>query len=235
MQLSQRMEALAGLVTPGLFLTDVGTDHGYLPVWLCMNGTVPGAVAADINEGPLARAARTVRTYGLSDRIALVLSDGLKNLPDLKDGCILIAGMGGMLVIRILSEGEERLAGAQELVLQPQSDIPLVRAWVSEHGWEITREDLVKEDGKYYPMMQLHRRGQEEGPLTDDLRLRYGPGLLESRHPVLLEYLREERKKLGRILSGLEHQDSPRARERMIELEKELELNAAAFRYFEQT
>lgn len=157
MQISERLRAVAGMVSPGCRLADVGTDHAYIPIYLMQNGTVPQAIAMDINQGPLLRATENIRRYGLSGQVETRLSDGLEKLQAGEADTILIAGMGGLLIVRILEHGRAVIPGCRELVLQPQSDIRSVRAYLEENGWQIDREDLVFEDGKYYPMMRAIR------------------------------------------------------------------------------
>lgn len=141
------------MVSSGFRLADVGTDHAYIPIYLVQNGTVPQAIAMDINRGPLLRAEENIRRYGLEAHIETRLSDGLEKLQAAEADTILIAGMGGLLVVRILENGRDVLKGCRELVLQPQSEIRSVRAWLEETGWKIDREDLIFEEGKYYPML----------------------------------------------------------------------------------
>ena len=179
MMLSERLQAVCALCPHGECLVDIGTDHGYVPVTLVEEGIVNRAVAMDVRKGPLSRAAASVREAGLSDRISLRLSDGLDGLQ---------AGEADVVLI----------AGVKALVLQPQSEIGDVRRYLSMHGWRILRENMVLEDGKYYPMMEAER-GQE--PLSR-LQLQYGPRLLEERHPVLLQYLRHEERTLLMVLKG---------------------------------
>ena len=135
MQLSRRMQRLASLVTEGNRLADVGTDHGYVPIALVRERKIPSAVAMDVNKGPLARAEEHIREAGLSTYIRLRRSDGLQELQAGEADTILIAGMGGMLMVRILEEGGHCLDMAEELILQPQSDIYMVRRWLSEHRY----------------------------------------------------------------------------------------------------
>ena len=140
------------------------------------------------------RATEKYPRYGLTGRIETRLSDGLEKLQAGEADTILIAGMGGLLMVRILENGQGVLAGCRELVLQPQSDIRSVRAYLEEKGWQLDREDLVFEDGKYYPMMRaiihseedLKRKreadGQnsaDDGDVRHELKLRYGPLLLK--------------------------------------------------------
>ena len=162
MQISERLRTVAGMVSPGCRLADVGTDHAYIPIYLMQNGVIPQAVAMDINQGPLLRATENIRRYGLTGRIETRLSDGLEKLQAGEADTILIAGMGGLLMVRILENGQGVLAGCRELVLQPQSDIRSVRAYLEEKGWQLDREDLVFEDGKYYPMMRAIIHSEED-------------------------------------------------------------------------
>ena len=191
------MKALAALVTPGARLADVGTDHGYIPVFLCQTGVIPSAIAMDINRGPLQRAEAHVAEYGLKDRIETRLSDGLEKLLSGEADCVLIAGMGGSLMRRILSDGRETLQSVPELILQPQSEIPQIRQFLREQGYRIADEDMVEEDGKFYFIMKAHKMendGQEQQNSTERQRLEdeFGPVLLKKKHPVLLRWIRRE-------------------------------------------
>ncbi|MCD7735981.1 MAG: class I SAM-dependent methyltransferase [Lachnospiraceae bacterium] len=166
MQLSRRLLAVAGMVTPGYVLADIGTDHAYIPIYLIENKRISHAIAADINEGPLARAKAHIQEHGLEYRIETRLSDGLSAFLPGEAQSIVLAGMGGALTIRILQDGMERLESAElpELILQPQSEISQVRAYLQDSGWSIVQEDMVFEDGKYYPMMKVKRCEDMETP-----------------------------------------------------------------------
>ncbi|MCD7741115.1 MAG: class I SAM-dependent methyltransferase [Ruminococcus sp.] len=127
-------------------VADIGTDHGYLTVYLVQSGICESAIAADINSLPLESAKRTVGEYGLEDRVELVLSDGLKNVP--ADGItdIVCAGMGGELIARILSE-YEWVKGAT-LILQPMTKADELRKWLFINGFFIESE-LPCRDGRF--------------------------------------------------------------------------------------
>jgi tRNA (adenine22-N1)-methyltransferase len=232
MMLSERLQAVCALCPNGECLADIGTDHGYVPVTLVEEGVVNRAVAMDVRKGPLSRAAASVKEAGLSDRISLRLSDGLDGLQAGEADVALIAGMGGPMTVRILAAGEEKLSGVKALVLQPQSEIGDVRGYLSTHGWRILRENMVLEDGKYYPMMEAER-GQE--PLSR-LQLQYGPRLLEKRHPVFLQYLRHEEQTLLTVLrklresktSGEGRAGAERRAVRIEQVQMALELNRRA-------
>ena len=118
----------AALVTQGYTLADVGTDHGYIPIYLLQQKKIPAAIAMDINEGPLERAKEHIALYGLQAYIQTRLSDGVAALKPGEVEAVLIAGMGGGLVMHILKDGEKVCQSAKELILQPQSEIERVRA-----------------------------------------------------------------------------------------------------------
>ena len=123
MELSKRLQAVADLVTAGCRVADVGTDHAYIPIALVQEGRIPGAVAMDVNTGPLERARLHVAENRLEEKIELRLSDGLAALSPGEADSVVIAGMGGGLVIRILTEGAQTVRGVKECILQPQSEI----------------------------------------------------------------------------------------------------------------
>lgn len=217
-ELSKRLQAVADMVSPGMRLADVGTDHGYIPIYLTGRRVIPSAIAMDINEGPLERAREHIREYGLSERIETRLSDGLQNLKSEEADTMIAAGMGGGLVIHILSDGRETAKSLREIILQPQSEIGRVRAFLYEEGYRIVAEDMVLEDGKYYPMMKAVPHQEEEAPYSAE-ELEFGRILLRSAHPVLRQFLERELRISGQIREELAAKASERARERMDELD----------------
>lgn len=221
MQLSKRLSAVASLITEGSRLADIGTDHGYVPIALVECGKIPSAVAMDVNRGPLERAQEHIREKHLEDRIKTRLSDGVKALEVGEADAVLIAGMGGMLVIRILDAGRKHWASVKEWILQPQSDLDKVRRFLAEEGFEITAEDMVKEDGKYYPMMRVV---YGSAYTCEEKEYYFGRLLIENRNMVLKEWLAREEKKMEQVIDGLSVQTSDTARERKEELLKYLAL-----------
>lgn len=155
MELSIRLRAVADLVTAGYTLADIGTDHAYLPISLLKEGRIPSAIAMDVNRGPLDIAGAHVAECGLADRVALRLSDGFSAIRPGEVESAVIAGMGGALVIRILREGADVVRSLKECILQPQSELDKVRTFLLEEGFFFLSEDMVKDGGKYYPMMRV--------------------------------------------------------------------------------
>lgn len=148
MRFSPRLKAILSLVE-GKVLADIGTDHGFLPIAACLENRVRRAVACDRMPGPLARAEANIRQYGLEDRIETRLGYGLEPLKPDEADCVVIAGMGGMNIVQILQEP----ITIKRLVLQPQRDIPLVRAALDEMGFKIFNELTTEDRGHTYTVL----------------------------------------------------------------------------------
>lgn len=219
-ELSKRLQAVADLVTPGMRLADVGTDHAYIPIYLTQNGLVPSAIAMDINKGPLERADTHILEHGMDGKIVTRLSDGLVNLKMEEADTMIAAGMGGGLVIHILNEDPAKTRSLKELILQPQSELAKVRRYLEEHRFRIVAEDMVEEDGKYYPMMKLVHG--EEAPYSQE-ELYYGRLLLKKKNPVLYQFLQREHSLKKGIADRLGDQTGKGAESRQKELQDELE------------
>ena len=231
MQLSKRLQAVANLVTPGKRLADIGTDHGYVPIWLYEQGRIPSALAMDLREGPLQRAKEHIRMHGLDEKIKTRLSDGLEKLHPGEADSIVIAGMGGMLVVKILTQGQAVLDSVQELILQPQSDLDAVREYLHRTGFVIVQEEMVFEEGKYYPMMKA-----VHGENTDDRKIwfLYGRLLLENRHPVLESYLQKEYDSCCKLLEKLSKTATEVASRRCEELLEKKHLIEEALAFYRE-
>ena len=154
-QLSKRMQAVADMALPGYRVADIGCDHGFVSIYLVQAGIAPAVFAADVRPGPLSRAREHIQQAGLAGYITPVLSDGLAKVP--VDGAgvqaAIAAGIGGRLTIKILSDWPEKTRALSWMVLEPQSDIHLVRQHLAETGFFILKEDMVYEDGKFYPIL----------------------------------------------------------------------------------
>ena len=232
MQLSLRLQTIADMVTEGGVLADVGCDHGYLPVYLVLNKRITGAIAMDVGKGPLSRAKEHILAYGLEQYIETRLSDGLTVLEPGEADTLVIAGMGGPLMEQILKKGSLVAKSFREMILQPQSDIGHFRHFIRTQGWEIIREEMVKEDGKFYPMMKVIPAGQTLEPWRPEEEM-FGRLLLKQHHPVLKEYLLREERIRKEILNALTDADSFAARKRKEEIERELQLIYAAQKRYE--
>lgn len=212
MRLSKRLGRLAANVRSGGVVADIGCDHGFTSIYLVRQGLARGAIAMDVNAGPLARASEHVEQYGLMDRIQVRLSDGMEKLAPGEADTLLISGLGGALMEGILERGRDVVGEAGELVLSPQSEIFLVRKKVHELGFAIVHEEMVEDQGKYYVIIRAvpgrESYGEEE--------YLYGRMLVREKDPVFREYLRREASRLEKLdlhMSGSAL--SPRGREKL--------------------
>ena len=220
------------MVTEGNRLVDVGCDHGYLPLYLYLNKKIPSAIAMDVRPGPLSRAREHIAEYGLEKYIETRLSDGLLALSPGEGDTLTIAGMGGPLMERILTAKEEVRESFRELILQPQSDIPHFRRFLGGIGWEIVEEEIVLEDGIFYPMMKAVRGEARTvpGDMPYTPEEAFGGLLLKKRHPVLKLYLERELRIRNEILEKLKE---AAADDRRKEVEEERRLVLTALEQYE--
>lgn len=189
--LSDRMQTVFDMVEPCTTALDVGCDHGFVSMALISQGVAKRVIACDINEGPLKGAGENIEKAGLSEYIETRLSDGLHkvNAED-KAEAIVIAGMGGALMVKILSEGPEIVKNAKQLILQPQSELFLVRQYVRKNGFHIEKEAFLLDAGKFYWVMDV--RPGEEVEVEEDIREiydLYSGYLIQKKDTLLKSYL----------------------------------------------
>lgn len=211
-------------------IADIGTDHGYVPIALALEDPDLQALALDVRPGPLKRAKEHIARYGLEDRIETRLCDGASALRPGEADVVVIAGMGGELILHILEGGRHLWSSVERWILSPQSEAAKVRRYLKSRDFTITREDLVEEDGKYYPIIEAVH-GEASGipqdvsspdKVLEEACYLYGPRLIEQKHPVLLKLLGQEETQLTAILNQLKTQSTEKARMRSQELNRRL-------------
>lgn len=197
--LGARLASAKQYVTRGGRVIDVGTDHAYLPIALIREGISSAALACDINEGPIASARDNIAAAGFSDRIETLLTDGLHGTESFAADDVLIFGMGGELIARILSEAEFVKDPRVGLVLQPMSRASVLRRYLAENGFEIVGEALTFED-KYYQTIAARYSGRSYQ--LDDLEAWVGAKNMETRPPLFEGFVRHEIGVFDSILKG---------------------------------
>ena len=232
-QLTPRLRAVADLVPPSSSMADIGTDHAYLPVVLVQQGIVLKAVASDIHKGPSERAAAHVRKAGMSHAVSVRTGAGLLPLePGEVEGAVM-AGMGGLMMIRILEEGAAAAASLKWLVLQPQNHAAELRRWLVGNGWRISQESLAQEGRQLYQMFRAEKGTMPpfNGVLaeTGDPRLRTGDPLF----PELLERLIQKRRYVIEGI-GAHTDDAGHAEKRRTAVREKEELEAMICRYTQE-
>lgn len=225
MKLSNRLELVVSFVKPGESAADVGTDHGHVPVELVRRGIVKHALAMDVRKGPLSKAEENIAAAGMKEKIEARLSDGVQKLKANEADSVIIAGMGGELVIHILEDGRHVWDTVEQWVLSPHSEIHKVREWLYQNGFCIVKEDMVYEEGKFYTVLDV-RRERNASELTE-VDFRYGTYLRQTKNPVFVDYLKEEERKLLALKENLEKQagHSERAGESLKDVEEKLSMN----------
>lgn len=221
MQLSERLEKLIELAGSGTCAADIGTDHGMVPIELVRRGLFERAVASDLREGPLSAASVHVRQAGLAERISLRIGDGLSVLAPGEADVILISGMGGALMKRMLTEGEAAAKVAARLVLSPQSEIPVFRSFLQKNGFRIADEAIVFEDGKFYFLMTAEPGRQTPWRKAERL---YGKHLLKAGGATMEAYLIRRIAVLEEILWNVADREGLKAERKRRETEEELVL-----------
>ena len=148
MVLDIRLRTAADMVPKGARLADIGSDHAYLPIALCLENKIECALASDINEGPVRAAVANIHKNGLSDRIVAVRADGLDKTRDFAPDCITILGMGGELIVSILDKADWVKDEGITLVLQPMTHPEILVKYLAENGFGIIDERIVCDGGR---------------------------------------------------------------------------------------
>ncbi len=220
MELSKRLQTVAALVSYPV-VADIGTDHGYVPIYLHKIGKVQKAFACDVRKGPLDKARENILLYQAQDFIEARLGSGLVPLQPGEAETAVIAGMGGMLTIRILEDSPQVVASLKELILSPQLDVDQVRRYLHSIGFTIETERMVKEDDKYYNIMRCIP-GEEK--YHQEIDYLYGKRLLLEKEPLLKELLEKEESRYRLVEEKLQNNDTQTAQERLVQVRERLTL-----------
>lgn len=212
--LTPRLSMVAKLIPRCECFADIGTDHAYLPVYLCMENRCKLAVASDIQEGPLKRAEKTIREYGLEEIILLRLGGGLDTLSRGEADAVCIAGMGGLIIAKILEEGREKLNPDCTIILQPMTAVPELREYLNNNGWFIEGEYLAKEDDKIYNIISV-KKGDVKADTLTEAELFIGRELIKTKPLYFAEYLEKRIKKLENMIEGLSVSKSKEAEKKL--------------------
>ena len=196
--LSPRLRLCCGFIYPGDRVADVGTDHGYLGIWLLQQGIASHVIASDIGEGPLSAAVANAKKFGYTDKMTFCLSDGVQNIPQDFD-TLVCAGMGAETMISILSNGPWLRSNQYRLVLQCQTKTHLLRRYLSENGWHITEESVVRDGRFLYTAMEVEWR---PGYTLTPGEWFFPPALLENPAECVPEYFQRTVNTLRKIVEG---------------------------------
>ena len=199
MKLSKRLQTIADFVKKGSVVADIGTDHAHIPIYLIKNNIISKAYACDINAGPLEKAKENINYYGVKN-IELRLSNGLEKLKTDEADTFIIAGMGGELITDILEKGRIFFDAERKFILSPHTKTDEVRKYLLSNGFEITKEDMCIDEGKFYTVMEALYTGNSVSYTQGELL--FGRYLIDNKNPILYKYLEKEKKKYTDIIAN---------------------------------
>jgi len=237
--LSKRLQSLTDMVSRGKAVVDVGCDHGFVSIYLIQHGISPKVLAMDVRKGPLSRTQEHIAEYGLENYIEARLSDGLLEFREGEAQSLVCAGMGGKLMMKILTDSEKKAKALDELILQPQSELPAFRRFLKAEGYRTLDENILCEDGKFYFLFKVYFdknmavSGSESEPMNV-LYEKYGEKLLKRKHPVLRQYLELMLETARQIEENLKCGQGERAGERIEEIRQEIKDLQAAISMYEE-
>ncbi len=210
MKLDGRLGMIAENIPRCSILADVGTDHAFIPIYAVEASLCERAVAADVRPGPLTAARKNIAKHGLESRIETRLGDGLGPICEPECDVVVIAGMGGPLIRRILAESSEKAKKCRLLLLQPNNAPEALRKWLYENCFSIIGEDLAEDSGKLYCLIKAKWTGTYEK--RDDFDCYIGRKLLESDDPLIIPYLKKKLGELDTIIDGRSKSDPGKPR-----------------------
>jgi tRNA (adenine22-N1)-methyltransferase len=216
MLLSKRLEAIANMVDQDDIVLDIGTDHGYLPIYLVSNQIIKLAVASDIKESPLKMALKNVDKANLKDKIKLVLSDGLEAITSYFN-TLVIAGVGPRTIINVLNKGKNKIKG-KTLILQSNVSSNLVREWLVSNNFKIIDEALVHEDNNYYEIIKAVNGKQ----ILTSSDLYLGPFIKKIKNETVINYFNLMHDKYSKLIKRIPKKEIEKVKkiEEIIEIYK---------------
>lgn len=222
MELSKRLKRIAEHVDKCESVADIGTDHGYIPIYLVKEGICEKAIASDINKGPIEKAKVNVAFEGVSNKIKCLLGPGLNPLKVGEVNGVILAGMGGNLTRDILLADMEKVKKYDFIILQPAQNPEVLREFLYKNDYEIIDEDLIKDEGRFYELFKVkYNENSEKLVFEDELEYEVSPLLREKNHPLFKEFIEEKINRCETILSFIK-EDTEAAKKRKSDLEEKI-------------
>ena len=205
--LSARFEAILQLVQPCALLADVCSDHGLVPIAAVQRGLAAHAIAADLREAPLRAALQNITAFGVAERVTIVQGDGLVPLAGRGVDAVVMAGVSASLMVRLCAAAPEVLADVGQLVVQPNSDAPALRAWARAHGWHLRDERMVEVGGRFFVVCALVPGVGDDPAYTlpgwpATALTTIGPRLIARRDPVARRWCAAQVARLAGLVGG---------------------------------
>lgn len=219
MKLTGRLKTVADKVSIDSSIADIGTDHGYIPIYLTKNKICKFSIATDVRKGPIEKARKNISIYNLEDKIELRKGSGLRPIRKGEVDCAILAGMGGCLICDILEDGKYIADTIEKFIIQPMQAIEVTAEYLYNNGFKIYDNSLVKENGKIYQVMSVCH-GQDY--IDDKVYFEIGKKLIENKDPLLEEYVELKRQDVIKVIIKVQNIDSMSAQERLKECKYKL-------------
>ncbi|MFU7514522.1 tRNA (adenine(22)-N(1))-methyltransferase [Clostridium sp. HCS.1] len=229
MELSKRLNFIINNIDKTSVLADIGTDHGYIPLYATQNGICDKAIAIDINKDPLDKARLNAILEGAGDELEFRLGDGLNPLEKDEVEAVIIAGMGGNLIRDILEESIDKVTSLNYLILVPAQNPEVLREYLYNNDYEIISENLCEEDGIYYELFKVRKKEGESMGL-DSIYYEISPKLLMQKHPLMKDYLNSKVDNYKKILSFIT-ESTVSARDRRTAVEEKINIISNMINY----
>lgn len=217
--ISERLKTVASFLPKHACFADIGSDHAYLPCYVCLADETASAIAGEVNDGPYLSAKKTVQEFALDNRIKVRKGNGLQVIEVKEVNQVVIAGMGGSLIASILENGKEKLQGVETLILQPNVDAKAIRLWLEQNDFDLTAEKIVEEGKHIYEILMAEKKQSKEPQSLNEKELLFGPWLLKEKSLPFKKKWSRELKNTERILE---------------EMQKAKEINEQKIKQFEQ-
>lgn len=224
--LPHRLKTVLELLPPATSVADIGTDHGYLPVYLARRGGFSHLIATDLKPGPLRAALASAVKYGVAEAIELRMGDGLEPLDPGEVEVVVIAGMGEATIISLLRRDQCKARSFRYLVLQPMDGAARLRRFLKEVNWGLEQEAVVLDRGKFYQTLRVNPQSPfqlpnelfQDGMFTEEDVLIFGPHLLRRRDPMLKRMLTARRNHWQGVLSRISRSRSAESADQVVRI-----------------
>ena len=199
MELSKRLNWIIGEINKVEVIMDVGTDHGYIPIYLVKNNITKKVIASDINKEPLKKAKINASLDGVLDKIDLRLGGGLFPLNNKEANAVIIAGMGGNLIRDILENDLNKVKNLDYLILQPAQNPEVLRKYLYNNNYEILEEDICLDENKYYEIFKVKYKSGDY-ILLEDIFYEISPTMLSKKLPLFKSYIENKIEKNKKVM-----------------------------------
>ena len=217
-KLTPRLEKIANLVENNR-VADIGTDHGYIAIYLIQNDISKFVIAGDVNKKPLESAKSNIDGMGLGEKIETRLGSGLSVLKPNEVDTVIIAGMGGILISELLHQSPEVLAATKQLILQPMQAQEELRRYLVAHGYKINKDILVKEEHRIYEILSV-ARGQQE--VSSEIQYEIGFYIADNPKELAIEFIEGKIRIIKNIISNIKEIEDEAVKEKLDQSHKRL-------------